>query len=156
MTIRGMKSVMLLCVVGTLLVSGCESFRLAAIPLERFGSVWMVTEMKEGQLIVLLTEKDSPAFRSGIQSGDIIIEINDKATRNMTLADTTLKIAGEAGTTVKLKTLRPSTGEVKEHSIIRESVAIAQVRGSASQHGQDSPAVLPTTLPPPVEPATPF
>jgi len=154
--ISGMKSVMALSLVAGLLVSGCESYRLATLPPEKFGGVWMGTEMKDGQLTVVQTEKDSPAFRAGIQSGDIIVEIDGQATRNMTFADATLKLAGEAGTTVKLKTLRPSTREVKEHVFIRESAASAQAREVASQRGQDSPAGSPTTLPPPAESAAPF
>jgi len=94
----------------------------------RFGGVGLVVVMKAGLLTVVSPMEDTPAFRAGILSGDIIVEIDGKETRELSLADAVKKMRGDANTEVKLKIIRPSTHEVKEHTITREEIAVASVK----------------------------
>jgi carboxyl-terminal processing protease len=93
-----------------------------------FGGVGLVVSMKGGLLTVVSPMEDTPAFRAGILSGDIVAEVDGKETRTMGLADAVKKMRGEPGTPVKLKTVRLSTHEVKEHSLIRENIEVASVK----------------------------
>ncbi len=67
-------------------------------------------------LYVVSVVKDSPAFKAGIQSGDVIEYIDTKATRDISLYDAKHLILGEPGTKVRLRILRsgakPQTIEV--------------------------------------------
>jgi carboxyl-terminal processing protease len=94
----------------------------------RFSGVGLVVVMKAGLLTVVSPMEDTPAFRAGILSGDIIVEIDGKETRELSLADAVKKMRGDANTEVKLKIIRPSTHEVKEHAITREEIAVASVK----------------------------
>ncbi len=94
----------------------------------RFSGVGLVIVMKAGLLTVVSPMEDTPAFRAGILSGDIIVEIDGKETRELSLSDAVKKMRGEAKTEVKLKTIRPSTHAAKEHSIIREEITVASVK----------------------------
>jgi carboxyl-terminal processing protease len=94
----------------------------------RFSGVGLVIVMKAGLLTVVSPMEDTPAFRAGILSGDIIVEIDGKETRELSLSDAVKKMRGEAKTEVKLKTIRPSTHEVKEHPLTREEITVASVK----------------------------
>jgi carboxyl-terminal processing protease len=93
-----------------------------------FSGVGLVVVMKAGLLTVVSPMEDTPAFRAGILSGDIIVEIDGKETRELSLADAVKKMRGEANTEVKLKIIRPSTHEVKDQVITREEIAVASVK----------------------------
>lgn len=94
----------------------------------RFSGVGLVVSMKDGLLTVVSPMEDTPAFRAGLLSGDIIVEINGKETREMSLSEAVKSMRGEAGTEVKLKSVRPSTHAVKEITIIRENIEVASVK----------------------------
>jgi carboxyl-terminal processing protease len=94
----------------------------------RFGGVGLVVVMKAGLLTVVSPMEDTPAFRAGILSGDIIVEIDGKETRELALSDAVKKMRGDADTEVTLKIIRPSTHEVKDHVITREEITVASVK----------------------------
>jgi membrane-associated protease RseP (regulator of RpoE activity) len=121
-------------------------------PAGHFGGIGLQLGMKDGTLTVISTVKDTPAFQAGLRPGDIIVEIDGEATRTMTLPEAVNKVRGEVGTTVKLKSVRPSTQETKASTITRADITnwLAQPGGQGSSSG------LPTTLPSPAEPANPF
>lgn len=74
---------------------------------------------------VIRTLSDSPASKSGLKSGDIIIAINDEVSAGWTLDEVVNKIRGEIGTTVKLSVLRGL--EAKEFTITREAITAPSV-----------------------------
>jgi carboxyl-terminal processing protease len=95
-----------------------------------FSGVGLVISVKDRMLTVVSPMEDSPAFREGIISGDVIIEINGEETRSMTLSDAVKKMRGESGTEVKLKIVRPSTHKTQDYAITREEIKVASVKGA--------------------------
>ena len=93
-----------------------------------FSGVGLVVSMKDGLLTVVSPMEDTPAFRAGILSGDIIIEIDSKETREMSLSEAVKKMRGDTGAEVKLKIVRPSTHAIKDHVLIREEITVASVK----------------------------
>lgn len=93
-----------------------------------FSGVGLVVSVKDGLLTVVSPMEDTPAFHAGLLSGDIIVEIDGKETREMSLSEAVKKMRGDAGTEIKLKALRPSTHEVKEHLITRAEIEVASVK----------------------------
>lgn len=118
---------------------------------EHFSGIGMQLGMQDGPLTVVSTLKDSPASKAGLLPGDIIVQINGETAQTMTLPEAVNRIRGASGTSVQLKALRPSTQETKEYSITRIDITY----GSGQPNGPDSSHV-PTTLPPPSDPGTPF
>ena len=70
---------------------------------------------------VIRALKNNPAIESGIQSGDIILEVNSESVSGMSIDEITSKIKGEAGTSVKIKISRNK--EEKEFSITRAKIS---------------------------------
>jgi len=93
-----------------------------------FGGVGIVISLKKGLLTVVSPMEDTPGFRAGILSGDIIVEVDGEETRDQGLSDAVKKMRGEPGTDVLLKILRPSTHHIEEITITRETIDVASVK----------------------------
>ena len=52
-----------------------------------FGGLGIVIGKREGALTIISPIDDTPAYKAGVKSGDIILKIDDQATINMTLQD---------------------------------------------------------------------
>jgi carboxyl-terminal processing protease len=96
----------------------------------KFGGIGVVISMKNGMLTVVSPMEDTPGFRAGILSGDIIIEVDGQEVRKLTLSESVGLMRGEPGTEVKIKTLRPSTRNIEEITITREKINVASVKGA--------------------------
>lgn len=74
-------------------------------------------------LYIISVTKDSPADKAGMQAGDVIEYVGDKATRDLSLYDAEHLVNGAPGTSVKLRVLR--TGEKPQTiSVTRGSYGI--------------------------------
>lgn len=73
-------------------------------------------------LTVIAPLEDTPAWKAGLQSGDIILEIDGKTTRDIAVDQAVNLIKGLKGTPVKLKMYRDSTKKIWDSSIVRDSI----------------------------------
>lgn len=92
-----------------------------------FSGVGLEIYMFEDQLTVVSPIEGSPASRSGIYTGDEIMNINGETTSGLELKDATSKIRGEAGSEVILTIKKPISGEVQDYSIIRDIITIKDI-----------------------------
>ncbi len=60
---------------------------------------------------------DGAAEKAGLKAGDIILKVDDKATRNMVIADVVAMITGDEGSSVKMSTERK--GVAANYTIMR-------------------------------------
>jgi carboxyl-terminal processing protease len=93
-----------------------------------FGGIGIVISMKTGLLTIISPMEDTPGFRAGILSGDIVVEVDGHETHDMSLSESMKLMRGEPGTEVILKTLRPSTQAIEEITIVREEINVASVK----------------------------
>lgn len=101
--------------------------------LEEYEGIGAVIEKIDNDFIIQTTLNNSPAFRAGLQTGDIIQEINGKNVTNMTLDDAFDQIQGKAGTKISLKVKRGN--QVLSFSLIREKINIDSVHYSTAAPG---------------------
>jgi carboxyl-terminal processing protease len=86
-----------------------------------------ITKEEDTQNIVVISPiEDTPAFKAGIVSKDIIREIDGKSTKGMELNDAVSMIRGKPGTSVKIVIERD--GKNIDFTITRASIEIHPVR----------------------------
>ena len=94
-----------------------------------FGGVGLEIENDEqGNLKVVTPLEDTPAFRAGIQAGDIITQIEGKNAKGLPVDRAVKQIVGVPGSTVTLR-IRSLDGTVKDHLLRRELIKVASVEG---------------------------
>jgi len=94
----------------------------------KFGGIGIQIGMRRGMLTVISPLEDTPAYRAGVLSGDIIIEIEGKSTDNIRLEEAVKTLTGDPGTKVRLK-VRHMTGSVEEFTITRAMIEVHSVKG---------------------------
>jgi carboxyl-terminal processing protease len=82
----------------------------------------------DGNLKVVTPLEDSPADRKGIQADDVIVKIDGKNARGISINQAVKHITGPSGTTVTL-TVKSPNGQVKDYAIQRETIHVASVKG---------------------------
>ena len=94
-----------------------------------FSGVGIEISMRDKVLTVVAPIEGTPAYEAGIKSGDKIIKIGKKSTRDMGLADAVKNIRGKKGTKVKLTIAREGEEKPIEFVIIRNVIPLRSVRG---------------------------
>lgn len=85
-------------------------------------------DSKEGNLIVISPFEDSPAYKAGVQAGDMILEVNGQETKGWSNTKAVKEMTGEAGSEVKIK-VRHADGEEEDIVIVRERIQVPTIKG---------------------------
>jgi carboxyl-terminal processing protease len=93
-----------------------------------FGGVGMVLGVKDKTLTVVSPIEGTPSDKAGIKSGDQILKIEGKDTKEMALDEAVSKIRGPEGTTVNL-TIRRENESAKDIQLTRSNIQIKTVAG---------------------------
>ncbi len=82
---------------------------------------------KEKELTVISPMANTPAYRIGVRSGDIIIAVDGKSTKGFTISDAAKHIRGEEGTEVILTIRRRGYNQPLEYTIVRANIRVHDV-----------------------------
>lgn len=93
----------------------------------QFGGLGIVLGTKDGRLVVESVMDGTPARRAGINSGDVIVQIEGESTVNMSLSDAVERLRGRPGTAVTLWIDRKGFAQPKKLRIVRENIQLASV-----------------------------
>ncbi|MCX8109788.1 MAG: S41 family peptidase [Syntrophorhabdaceae bacterium] len=93
-----------------------------------FGGVGIEITIKDGFPTVITSIEDTPAFKAGIKTGDNIIKIDGKLTKNMSLIDVVKLIRGQKGKPVVLTIMREGFTTPKDFTIIRDVIVAKSVK----------------------------
>ncbi len=80
-----------------------------------FGGLGIEVGMEDGFVKVVSPIEDTPAFKAGVKSGDLIVKLDDTPVKGMTLNDAVKRMRGKPGTNIVLTIVRK--GEVKPLTI---------------------------------------
>ena len=86
----------------------------------KFGGLGIEVGVEDGVVRVVSPIEDTPAFRAGIKAGDLIVKIDDTATRGMSLSKAVDLMRGKPGTQVTLTILRKDAEGLLTFPIMRE------------------------------------
>src|ERR1700681_201019 len=84
-----------------------EAFKDLQISTQgKFGGLGIEVGVEDGTIRVISPIEDTPAFRAGIKSGDLIVKIDDLSTRGLPLSKAVEKMRGKPGTSIVLTIAR--------------------------------------------------
>jgi len=100
-----------------------------------FGGLGIEVGMEDGFVKVISPIEDTPAFRAGIKSGDLIIKLDETPVKGMTLNDAVKKMRGKPGTDVSLTILRKGENKPVIVTITRAVIKIKSVKHKLVEPG---------------------
>ena len=92
-----------------------------------YGGLGMEIGIRRDRLTVISPFKGTPADKAGLKTGDIISQIDNKSTINLTVHKAAEKMRGEPGTSVTLTVLHEGETEPIEVKIVRDVIRIRSV-----------------------------
>lgn len=92
-----------------------------------FGGLGIVIGQRDGALTIISPIDDTPAYKAGVKSGDIIIKIDDASSINMSLSDAIDIMRGKPGTPITITVVRKGVQEPIEINIVRDIIKIQSV-----------------------------
>jgi carboxyl-terminal processing protease len=93
-----------------------------------FEGIGAVVDIRNGLITIVAPIPDTPADMAGVESGDVILEIDGESVAGWDLFQAINRIRGEKGTPVRLLVRRKNTGEAVELEIIRGVIQLESVR----------------------------
>lgn len=106
-----------------------ESFEEIQIGTEgHFGGLGIEVTMENGLIKVVTPIDGTPAYRAGIQPGDIITRLDDTPVKGLNLDDAVKRMRGEPGSTIDLTIIREGASKPLEVTLERAVIKIASVR----------------------------
>lgn len=99
-----------------------------------FGGLGITVGMKNGALTVIAPIEGTPAYKAGVQSGDIILKIDDKSTLNLSIDEAVSLMRGKPKTKIELTLVRKNEKPFKV-AIIRDIINVQSVYSKKLEGG---------------------
>ncbi len=113
-----------------------EQFRELQIGTSgEFGGLGIEVGMESGFVKVIAPIDDTPAERAGVKAGDLIIKLDDKSVKGMTLEEAVKLMRGKKGTKIELTVVREGEDAPLNISITRDVIRVRSVRSRMLEPG---------------------
>ena len=100
-----------------------------------FGGLGLEVGMEDGFVKVIAPIDDTPAQKAGIESGDLIIKIDNKVVKGLSLGEAVELMRGEKGSSIDLSIVRQGVAQPIELTLIRDEIAVVSVRNHFLEDG---------------------
>jgi carboxyl-terminal processing protease len=101
----------------------------------RFGGLGIQVTMENGFIKVISPIDDTPAKKVGIEAGDLIIKLNEKPVKGMTLTDAVRIMRGKVGSDIDLLVVRKGKAAPFKVTITRDIIKVKSVRSRTLEEG---------------------
>ena len=101
----------------------------------RFGGLGIEVQMEDGFVKVVAPIDDTPAAKAGIMPGDLIIRLDDRPVKGMTLTEAVDIMRGEPGTDIELTILREGRDAPFMVTITRAVINVNSVKSRMLEPG---------------------
>ena len=97
----------------------------------KFGGIGIyIGKSKQGWVEVVSPIDGTPAKRAGFRTGDYVLKIDGRDSRDMSIDEAASLMRGEPGTAVNLELFRPGWEEAKPVTLIRAEISAPSVRAA--------------------------
>ncbi len=100
-----------------------------------FGGLGIEVGMEDGLVKVISPIEDSPAFKAGVKSGDLIMQLDEKLVKGMTLNDAVKLMRGKPNTSIKLTILRKGENKPLYITLVRAIIKTQSVKYKLPEPG---------------------
>lgn len=101
----------------------------------QFGGLGIQVGMEDGFVKVISPIDDTPAYKAGIKTGDLIIRLNNKSVKDMSLNDAVKVMRGKPGSSIELSVLREGLDEPIKFKIKRAVIKVKSVKSHLLEPG---------------------
>ncbi len=101
----------------------------------RFGGLGIQVTMEDGFVKVISPIDETPAQRAGIESGDLIIKLDDQPVKGMTLTNAVKIMRGEVGSEIVLTVVREGKDAPFNVTLVRDVIKVKSVRSRTLEDG---------------------
>ena len=101
----------------------------------QFGGLGIQVGMEDGFIKVISPIDDTPAFRAGIESGDLIVRLDDKSVKGMSLNDAVKVMRGKPGSDIELTIVRKGEDKPLIITVTRDIIKVDSVKSRMLEPG---------------------
>ena len=113
-----------------------EQFRELQIGTSgEFGGLGIEVGMENGFVKVIAPIDDTPADRAGVKAGDLIIKLDDKSVKGLTLEEAVKLMRGKKGSDINLTIVREGEDAPLDIKITRDVIRVRSVRNRVLEPG---------------------
>ena len=101
----------------------------------QFGGLGIQVGMEDGFVKVISPIDDTPAYKAGIKAGDLIIRLNNKSVKDLSLNDAVKLMRGKPGTPIELSVVRDGSEEPIKFVLKRAIIKVKSVKSTLMEPG---------------------
>jgi len=100
-----------------------------------FGGIGIEVGMEDGLVKVVSPIEDTPAYRAGVKSGDLIFKIDDTLVKGLTLNEAVKRMRGKPKSQIRLSIVRKGEAKPIEVTLTREVIKVQSVKSKLVEDG---------------------
>jgi len=100
-----------------------------------FGGLGIEVGMEDGFVKVISPIDDTPAQRAGVRAGDLIIRLNEKPVKGMSLNDAVKLMRGKPGEPIDITIVREGEEKPLKFTIVRDVIKVKSVKSKTLDKG---------------------
>ncbi len=113
-----------------------EAFRDLQVGTQgEFGGLGIEVGMEDGFVKVVAPIEDTPAWRAGLKSGDLIIKLDEANVKGMSLNDAVKRMRGKPNTPITLTFVRKGDAKPRVVTLTRAVIQIQSVKSKLLEPG---------------------
>jgi len=94
----------------------------------RFSGIGIEITQRDNVLTVVSPIEGTPAYKKGLEAGDMILKIDGESTQDMSLTEAVNKLRGPKGSEVVISILRQGWTALKDVAIVRDVIPLLSIR----------------------------
>lgn len=101
----------------------------------QFGGLGIEVGMENGFVKVIAPIDDTPAQKAGVKAGDLIVRLDDKPVKGMSLNDAVKVMRGEPGSPIVLTIVREGAEQPIKIKLVRDIIKVKSVKSRILEEG---------------------